>query len=93
MEIYTSGIYLSCKIATCRTVNRCNVFDHRRFAICIVRLSMYICRVSLPEISLSTSAWTPLALAIIAVIFAVSPLKTEILRLDRTDHANPPGLQ
>lgn len=27
----------------------------RRFAICTVRLSMYICNVSLPEVSLSTS--------------------------------------
>ena len=36
---------------------------HRLFAICSVRLSMYICRVSLPDASLFTSACTTLTRA------------------------------
>lgn len=50
----------------CFNALNADIYYPRRFAICIVRLSMYICSVSLPETSLSTSPWTPLAFANIA---------------------------
>ena len=37
--------------------------NYRRFAICTVKLSMYICKISFPDVSLSTSDCTDCTLA------------------------------
>lgn len=47
---------------------------HLLLAICTVRLSMYICSVSLPDVSLSTSFWTDCTRASSAVKNNVSPM-------------------